>query len=69
MTPTIAETASVALAVRSKTPLMMQMVAPMASSPTTEAWSSRFTRFCRVRKVSVLSDSATTMATSATRMP
>ncbi len=68
-TPMIAERASEALAVKSKTPLRMQMVAPVANSPTTAHWSNRLTRLRVVRKVLVLSDRATTIATRAIRMP
>jgi len=65
----MAERASVALAVRSKTPLRMQTVAPVASKPTAADWSSRLMMLPVVRKVLVDSDSATMIATTATRMP
>src|SRR6266498_1423817 len=59
-TPTIADNASVALAVRSKTPDRMHTVAPAASRPVTAHWSSRLTRFELVRNVSVERVSPTT---------
>ena len=62
-TPMIAERASEALAVRSKTPLRMQIVAPAESRPMSAHWSSRLIRLPVVRNVLVLSDSAITMLT------